>query len=908
MAYLYHLQTVIEGELPEMGEALRLDYDSALNVLLVHDAANLALIRIWLGSGSIERRFIGLDDRAQENDVIAIDVRGDSRTLDRATLERLAINPGDSEAYFDGTTFYGNLVTLASMEQGGARFLYAARKAGSGIEVYRLSETGVPTPLQNFDDTQFSHARTVTAMTAFQSAGQSWLATVSSSENGISLFRIGPDGLITIQGSFGFPDLLPATTPTALASVDLAGRSYLLMSAFGSSSLTVLEVSDGRLIFRDQVNDSLDTRFSGASELATFTRGNMTLIAVSGIDDGVTLFQLLPGGRLIHRETIVDQVGMALADVSSLKFVEFSDGTVDLFVLSARDGGLSRFRLDETALGVAALGLVGTSGNDVLTASGTGAHLQGGAGSDVLIDGSGQDTFTGGTGADVFIFAPDGRPDLIRDFDPTQDRLDFSAFDAVHDISALRYRVLSNGAELGFGQDLLTIWSASGRSLSLSELAAALDTTSDHVLIPAPLPRFGTAGNDLFEASRQADTIDGGNGFDTLSYQFAASEVVVNLGNSASNTGAALGHVLTSIEGIIGSAFDDYLSGDAGANLLNGVEGDDTILGGEGADWITPGSGNDLVDGGPGWDMVSFVDLEDTPGRTNTDYRLDINLSTDRATNHTGSEITIIANIERVTGTIFADRIRGDGASNELRGLGDYDWFVGTWGSDTYDGGTGQDMVSYVEATSGITVDLALGQGTRGLAAGDQYTSIERITGSSYADLFFGDANSNDFRGLGGYDTFVGSAGGRERYDGGSGFDTVTYYLSASGVEASLLRGYGSRGDAARDLYTSIENLSGTSFDDILTGDHGRNQLRGLGGDDLIFGNGGTDYITGGRGNDTIDGGSGSDYAIFSGLRSSYTVTENGDAVIVTGPDGVDVMTDVEYFRFDDIDVDIWSL
>lgn len=229
-------------------------------------------------------------------------------------------------------------------------------------------------------------------------------------------------------------------------------------------------------------------------------------------------------------------------------------------------------------------------------------------------------------------------------------------------------------------------------------------------------------------------------------------------------------------------------------------------------------------------------------------------------------------------------------------------------GEDVYDGGTELDTVSYLEAASGVTVDLEAGRGIRGLADGDSYTSIERVTGSSHADFFYGDGGTNGFRGLGGYDTFVGSAGGRERYDGGAGSDTVAYFLSPAGVSASLLRGYGTEGDAARDLYTSIENLGGTSFDDILTGNHSRNYLRGLAGDDLIFGNGGVDYITGGRGDDTIDGGAGSDYAVFDGNAAEYVLQRSGADVTVSGADGTDRLSDVEYFQFDDTTLDIWSL
>ncbi|MCE8519066.1 hypothetical protein KBY31_20290 [Ruegeria pomeroyi] len=383
---------------------------------------------------------------------------------------------------------------------------------------------------------------------------------------------------------------------------------------------------------------------------------------------------------------------------------------------------------------------------------------------------------------------------------------------------------------------------------------------------------------------------------------------------------------------IEGTNAGEAVAGTAAAEVINALGG---------ADWITPGGGNDTIDGGDGNDMVSFIDLPDTPGRTNLQFRLDVDLEAGTARSHDGSEQMQLSNVERVTGTIYADYIRGDAGANHLRGAGDYDWFVATTGNDTLDGGTGQDMVTFVEwqntganaisdafsadgapptgaQATGVLVDLANPANNTNLASGLTLISIERVTGSGRQDVFYGDGNSNDFRGLGDYDWFVGSAGGRERYFGGDGVDTVTYFMSGEGVTASLRNGarvngeetgYGSRGDAARDLYFEIENLVGTRFDDRLTGNSGRNQLSGLEGDDFLFGYEDVDYLKGGAGNDTIDGGTGSDYALFDGDRADYTLTRTADnAVTVTGPDGTDSLINVEYFRFDDGDVRIWDL
>lgn len=89
----------------------------------------------------------------------------------------------------------------------------------------------------------------------------------------------------------------------------------------------------------------------------------------------------------------------------------------------------------------------------------------------------------------------------------------------------------------------------------------------------------------------------------------------------------------------------------------------------------------------------------------------------------------------------------------------------------------------------------------------------------------------------------------------------------------------------------------------------------GTGTNDIIQGGSSSDYIatrtgndtiTGGLGNDTIGGGSGFDIAVFSGPRSSYTITTvayyRHD---VTGPDGYDILVDIDRLQFSDQFVDI---
>jgi glucose/arabinose dehydrogenase len=107
--------------------------------------------------------------------------------------------------------------------------------------------------------------------------------------------------------------------------------------------------------------------------------------------------------------------------------------------------------------------------------------------------------------------------------------------------------------------------------------------------------------------------------------------------------------------------------------------------------------------------------------------------------------------------------------------------------------------------------------------------------------------------------------------------------------------------DALGNLY--IVDFNGEVFrltPTVASADQG-DVLSGLGGDDFLFGGSGNDTLNGGLGNDFLNGGPGTDSAIFSGMRSAYTLAAlAGDAVRVVGPDGTDTLTSVERLVFDD--------
>jgi serralysin len=116
--------------------------------------------------------------------------------------------------------------------------------------------------------------------------------------------------------------------------------------------------------------------------------------------------------------------------------------------------------------------------------------------------------------------------------------------------------------------------------------------------------------------------------------------------------------------------------------------------------------------------------------------------------------------------------LRGNGGNDKLYGLNGNDVLIGGSGKDVLSGGAGTDTASYSTAKAGVVADLITKANNRGDAAGDSYSSIEWVTGSSYSDTLRGSGSANEIRGGAGSDRLYGRSG-NDVLDGGTGSDKL---------------------------------------------------------------------------------------------------------------------------------------
>ena len=205
------------------------------------------------------------------------------------------------------------------------------------------------------------------------------------------------------------------------------------------------------------------------------------------------------------------------------------------------------------------------------------------------------------------------------------------------------------------------------------------------------------AGNDTIDASGSDQRVTiflepGHHGFGGSSRNTritAAGQITVNFGSE--------------IENLLGSDYDDELTGNQLANQISGRNGDDRIFGKGGNDRLDGGAGNDRLDGGSGND------------------RLDGGSGNDRLDGGSGND--------RLDGGSGNDRLTGGDGSDSLNGGPGLDYGIFSGNRNAWSVSTDMNRVITVTASSGSKTDE------------DKLTNVERLEFSDINIAF--DLNGN---------------------------------------------------------------------------------------------------------------------------------------------------------------------
>ncbi|HEY0044053.1 MAG TPA: M10 family metallopeptidase C-terminal domain-containing protein, partial [Allosphingosinicella sp.] len=713
-----------------------------------------------------------------------------------------------------------------------------------------------------------------------------------------------------VLGGAGTDILIGSAAADTLSGGD--GDDYLRGSGGGDS----LEGGAGRDVFAytaisdssGPASDTIADFVSGVDriDLSGLDVQSVSLSAGAGYTD--LLATAAAGTLTVRVHGTLAQADLVIARSPSIT------GTAAADFLFATAGGSSLFGGEGDDL------LVGSAGNDRLDGGAGNDLVAGGLGDDVyvVVNPSAIIWEATGEGTDLIEFAVSGLLDLPGNVENAAmaasgfvngnglaNRIVGSVGDdgirGGDGDDLIEGRAGNDRLEGGAGQDSASYASAaSGVTVSLATILAQ-DTGGAGTDILSEFENLtGSAFADRLTGDGLANELEGGGGADAL-FGGGGSDTAVYRGNRADYQINTSGQVTVRDLNAAG--------GDEGTDTLDGIEflrfadavvqlgvnsnnppqlgdphmADQSWADGAAASYTIPGSAFIDLDGNqtlsfqatladnsplPAWLTFNAASrtFTGTPPLTAIGATLTVRVTASDGSAAIFDDFTIAvtqAPGATVSGTEGADTLSGTFRAETMIGGGGDDILRGSAGADRLDGGAGTDTADYSASAQGVTINLPTRFGAGGDAEGDELISIERITGSAFADHFIGLADANVFDG----------GAGADRMEGGLGDDI--YYIDNSGDQAL------DSGGTFDQVYSSVSVTLSDGIEHLwLTGSASINGT-GNAQSNRITGNAGANILDGGSGADILQGGLGDD---------RYIVDNQGDAASESDGGGTDTV------------------
>ena len=298
----------------------------------------------------------------------------------------------------------------------------------------------------------------------------------------------------------------------------------------------------------------------------------------------------------------------------------------------------------------------------------------------------------------------------------------------------------------------------------------------------------GLGNNDVIEGGASGDSLDGGTGINTLSYENSTG-VRMSLDGILQATGDAAGDTVINFQNLSGSLTgSDTLRGNFSANLIKGNGGDDFLSGGFGAD---------TLDGGAQFDFA--------------DYRQDgaVNIDLQNGIFQGAAAGDSFISIEGIFGGNGDNTIKGDDAGNTFNAATGNNTLQGRGGVDTLTGGSGQDTIIGGEGNDSIEGGIESDE-----LSGN--ADADTLNGNGGGDRLNGGTGSDSLTGGAGRDTFIfngNNSGADEILDWTDGIDTIEFNSNLVDSFADLaIAGNGTGHVTVIFGNNSIEIFSGNNF------------------------------------------------------------------------------------------------
>lgn len=678
-----------------------------------------------------------------------------------------------------------------------------------------------------------THVSQVTGVSDVQihSIGGDHFAYVTSQANGlVTVYEIGNNGFFSFVDQEVFAT---EGTPYGLQFMDIGDGVNVVALGTSTSSFTPMALaSNGALVSDPAFDAAVSNSGNFAATISQEVNGNQYVYASRSDNPGINLYKLddndtlqaHPAGSLNPEDQTNNVGAMATVTLASDTF---------LYATSLTDQEISIYRIKPNGL------------PEYLTTFGVEQNLG-------IAEPNHLETVE--IGADTFLVMGSSGSSSITIF-KVMEGGHLMVTDHVFDELNTRFQNLTEMKVVAVEDRAFVIAGGADDGLTLLEL----------------LPNGVLIHHDTIADSLNS-SLDGVSGLDayvdgTTIHVFAAGQNDTGVSHFTFGLGATG-------ETVIGGFSADTISGSSNQDILSGGNGNDKIYGWGGNDVLVDGAGQDTLTGGTGADR--FVLTSDNSHDIITDFQVGVdtldlsnyqlfrNMDQLSVTSHSdGATATFFGETLRIytsnnqsmdfddfaamnlislthmtigltpqdlvlEGGAEADALVGGLGNDRLLGLNGDDILSGSAGADHLVGGNGDDCADYSTALIGVTIDMKDMSQNTGDAAGDVFSSVEHILGSTHEDQLFGDTQNNHLMG----------GQGNDGLRGREGHDLI-------------------QGDNGND------NLLGNGGRDTLLGGNGRDTLTGHSGRDILNGGSNEDILTGGRGNDVYLGGDGADTFVF---------------------------------------------
>lgn len=829
------LRTWVTGNDVRLNTDIRaLHYDVSTGTLFAGTGGNGGLVSYSVTEGQalseVDRQYYNTDQAFDITGRIDVTMIGNQSYLlvsDPGAAGYLAYQVGANGQIGNATGITANQPDadgIAAHHVSDAGFVYLAGDNGSTIGVYEMANNGAMTQRSTVNDTATTHASDLAEMVGTRINGQDFVIAASSGEHALTSYAANAStGALSVRDTMGVEQGLGILSAiTGVEMIETGGQSFVIVASSASTgqmgAISVLELTaNGQLVAVDHILDTLNTRFGTVQAIATVDVDDRVYVVAGGGDDGLSLFVVLPGGRLQHLSSLADETTTNLTNISALEMVLVGD-EVQVFAAAQGEAGITQFTFSvadqgETVLSSVQGGALSGTGHDDIMAGGKGDdNLRGQDGDDILLDGAGEDTLEGGGGADLFVLDADGVYDRIQNFDWTQDWIDLGNLPFLYGTEQLSMVTNGPGVRITWRGEVLDVRPSGGQTLTIEEVRARIVFGADHTLILTPSEIMGSAEADVLEGTvdadeisgfdsddqitglEGADTIRGGNGHDSIHSGQDDDEVIGGDGNDWIRLGQGHDISVENTNGndtILADAGDDtvmagngndMVQGHAGFDSIDGGTGNDRLFGGDGFDTIHGGNGDDLVVGGNGKDLIFLGDGDD------------VFFDNAQAGIYAG---------DTVWGGAGNDRLEGGGGDELLDGGSENDLILGRKGNDTLRGGDQDDTIFGGDGNDTVVggkgQDKAyLGNGSDIFFDTDQAGTFGRdvVAGGTGNDTLHSMAGDDTLSGGTGVDVFVfaDASGDRVVTDFETGIDIIQVEadrVSVLDTDAGLLLGWG---------------------------------------------------------------------------------------------------------------------